>query len=644
MRRRTQLVLAITFMVAALAAAFSYAYVSQLLRQRITVAQETASLLTSQLAYLATNAAPDLSSTKVDTSNPAEVRRGLAYYLSTDRDLNTMLESVVGSWPIIYDAALVDADGNAILHTNPDMIGKPVPHRPDFQQVQNAGFRRQLRLVYSPAAVYDVRMPLQLNGAPFGSIRVGVSTVFLKSEITPRLQHAVIFSCAAVLLSLILAAGLSRLALGPLEEINRRLDSMAGESATIEEPERHDEYGLVTLKIAHIGRQMRDTKEIFSALKDSVDQIMGNLQDGLMLFTRDLRVVLVSASVERFLGRERQDLLGRTAKEIFTSSTALGALLLESFQFRRPISQREVETSNGKRVQVALDFIQEGGTPIGALLTFRDTESVRRIEDEIEMSRRLSAAGRLTRGVAHEVKNPINAIVLHLQLLQNKLKQADPDTRRHMDIIDSEIHRLDRVVQTLVDFTRPHDLHLEETDLRQVLEDVVTLATPDTAQHGVNLVRDLPDEPLPVRVDTDFMKQAILNVVINGMQAMPKGGTLTIHARRGDDVILTEIRDQGFGIPPEVQEKIFELYFTTREGGSGIGLAQTYQILQWHYGSVDFESRVGHGTTFRLRLPAVEVRPDLLSSEPVKSGPLKPDSGKSDSPTKDALNETAART
>jgi signal transduction histidine kinase len=608
-------------MVAVLVTAFSYVYISQLLRQRIATAHETAALLTAQLTYLATNAAPDLSSTKVDTGNPASVRHAVAYYLGTDRDLNSMLESVVGNWPIVYDAAIVGSDGKAILHTNPDLIGKKVADRPDFQMVQSAKFRQQLRLVYNPPTVYDVRMPLQLNGAPFGSIRVGVSTVFLKSEVTPRLQHAVIFSGVAILLALLLAAGLSRLALGPLEQISRSLDDVtAGEVDGIagQEPSR-DEYGLVTLKIAHLGRQMRDTKEIFSALKDNVDQIMANLQDGLMLFTRDYRVVLVSASVERFLGRPRRELLGRTAKEIFSAATPLPALVLEAFQLKRPISQREIETPDGKRVQISLDFIQEGGTQIGALLTLRDTESVRRIEDEIETSRRLSASGRLTRGVAHEVKNPINAIVLHLQLLQNKLHQIDPDTRRHMDIIGSEIHRLDRVVQILVDFTRPQSLHLEETDLRRVVEEVILLAGPDAAQHGVNLLRKFPSQPLMVKVDTDFMKQAILNVVLNGVQAMPQGGALTISLRREDDEVVTEIRDQGAGIPAEVQDKIFELYFTTKTGGSGIGLAQTYQILQWHYGSVDFASTEGEGAIFRLHLPLVETRSNTLKEAATRS-------------------------
>jgi signal transduction histidine kinase len=240
----------------------------------------------------------------------------------------------------------------------------------------------------------------------------------------------------------------------------------------------------------------------------------------------------------------------------------------------------------------------------------RDAESVRRLEDEIEISRRLSASGRLTRGVAHEVKNPINAIVLHLQLLQNKMRQDDPESRRHVDIIGNEIRRLDRVVQILVDFTRPRDLHLDDADLRQIFEEVAILAAPDAARHGVKVVRDLPAEPLLVRVDTDLMKQAILNLVINGVQSMEKGGMLTITAFREEENIVGEVRDQGSGIPADAREKIFELYFTTKgdQGGSGIGLAQTYQIMQWHYGSVEFESIMGQGTTFRLRLPALVTK------------------------------------
>jgi len=529
-----------------------------------------------------------------------------------DTNLLNNLESDKDYWPYVYDASVLDANSRALLHTSPQLVGKQIVERPDFHTVKTARFREQLRLVYRTPAVYDVSFPLELNGEPFGTIRIGVSTVFLKSEITPRLMHALYFSIASIFASLLLAAMISNVALGPLRQISRNLDSVS--SGTAEEflgkESEHDEFGLVTLKIANLGRQMRDTKEIFSALKDNVDQLMSKLQDGLMLFTRDSRVVLVSAPVERFLGKPRGELLGRTAREIFTRDSPFGSLVLDAFERKRPLSQREFSSASGRRVQVSLDFVQEKGTQIGALLIMRDAESVRRIGDEIEMSRRLSASGRVTGGVAHEVKNPINAIVLHLQLLQNKLAQLDPDTRRHMDIIGSEIQRLDRVVQTLVDFMRARELHLEEVDLRRLLDDVVLLAAPDAEQHGVSIKRDLPAERLPIKADLDLMKQALLNVVLNGVQAMPQGGPLTISAHRDGNVVVAEICDRGVGIHEDMHDKVFELYFTTKKDGNGIGLAQTYQILQWHYGSVEFESAEGVGTTFRFRIPLADSNLD----------------------------------
>lgn len=610
MRRKIIIVFSITLMVTVMVAAFSYLYISQLLRLRAINTYENASQLTQQLGYAASNAVPDLGSTRVDTNNPKAVRTALTEYLQTDVNLNNMVQSVVASWPFVYDVSLVDVNGKALLHSNTTLIGKQVPPRPDFLIVREARFRQQIRLVYGPQTVYDVTFPLQLNGAPFGTMRIGVSTVFLKQELTPRLEHALFFSITSIFASLLLSAAISNLALGPLKKISRNLDSMtAGDAEAFSgEESEHDEYGLVTLKIANLGRQIRDSKEIFSALKDNVDQLMSNLQDGLMLFTRDFRVVLVSAPVEQFLGRPRRELLGRTAREIFSRNSDLGSFVLDSFERQRPMAQRELEAAGGRRIQVSLDFIQEKSTQIGALLIMRDTESVRRIGDEIEMSRRLSASGRITRGVAHEVKNPINAIVLHLQLLQNKLAHSEPDTRRHMDIIGNEIHRLDRVVQTLVDFTRPRDLHLEEIDLRNLLEDVVLLAAPDAEQHGVGIERNLPDRPLTIRADSDLMKQAFLNVVLNGVQAMAQGGMLTLAAHREGAVAVAEVSDCGPGIPSELHDKVFELYFTTKKDGSGIGLAHTYQVMQWHYGSVDFESKEGRGTTFRFRIPLAGLR------------------------------------
>ncbi|MGD0986486.1 MAG: ATP-binding protein [Candidatus Sulfotelmatobacter sp.] len=615
MRRKAIIVFTITFMVTVMVAFSSYLYVSQSLRLRIANDYDEASRLAQTLAYFADNDLPDLTSTRIDTNNPAAVQHALAEYLPMDTNLQNNLQSDTGLWDFIYDASVVDSNSKALLHSNPKLVGKQVPDRPDFLTVRNARFLQQFRLAYAPATVYDVTFPLDLNGQSFGTIRMGISTAFLRNELTPHLRRAVFFSIASIFASLLLAAMVSNFALGPLKRINQNLDSVTlGEADQFSGKEsQHDEYGLVSLKIANLGRQMRDTKEIFTALKDNVDQLMSNLQDGLMLFTRDSRVVLVSAPVERFLGTPRGQLLGRTAREIFSNDSALGTTVLDAFDRRRPFSSREFIAAGGRRVQVSLDFIQEKTTQIGALLVMRDAESVRRIGDEIETSRRLSASGRVTGGVAHEVKNPINAIVLHLQLLQNKLSQIDPDTRRHMDIIGSEIQRLDRVVQTLVDFMRARELHLEEIELRSLLEDVAGLATPDAEARGVTIHQSISDEPLPIKADVDLIKQALLNVVLNGVQAMPEGGPLTISAHREGNVVVAEITDGGVGIPEDMHEKVFELYFTTKKEGSGIGLARTYQILQWHYGSIEFESREGEGTTFRFRIP---ISSTSLDSEP----------------------------
>jgi PAS domain S-box-containing protein len=375
-----------------------------------------------------------------------------------------------------------------------------------------------------------------------------------------------------------------------------------------------DDYGAMT-KIDRLGREIRDVKEVFSALKENLDQIMGTLQDGLMLFTRDWRIVLVSASAERFVGIPRGEMLGKHVEEVFTDKSLIGRIVLDAYAIHQPVPQREIEVEKGRRIQFALDFIAERGERIGALITFRDAESVRRIENELELSRRLAAIGRLTSGVAHEVKNPINAIVVHLEILKNKLQEVAPDAQRHMDIIGNEIRRLDRVVQTLVDFTRPVDLKLGPTDLRKLTEDVALLAGPEALSHNVKLEFTALAPSLPVYVDADLFKQAILNIVLNGVQAMADGGTLKMIARKTESAAIIEISDQGHGIPKEIQDKIFNLYFTTKKAGSGIGLAMTYRVLQLHNGALEFETEQGKGTTFRLQVP-LEQPGDVIPESP----------------------------
>jgi len=608
MRLKTKLVIAITLMVVAIVVTLSTIYVAQLVHQVVNDGVNDAEMAARQIIHLSRLALEtDINSTRIDPTNSQQVNDWVEESLQTDPGVNGEIESLIGYSPIISDASVVGPDGRAIVHSNPEMVGKLVPTRSNFQDLAAARFWRQLELVYGPIRTYVVKIPLDRDNSPFGSVQIGVSTVFLKNTLQPHLFRALAFSAIAILVSLVLAAGLSNRALRPLEAISRRLDQMTSGEITPapQELNRTDEYGNVSSKIERIGRQMRTVNEVFSALQENVDQIMANLQDGLMLFTQDQRAVLVSASIETFLGKPRAEMLGSHAGEIFSRHTQLGRSVLAAFAAHEPLHMVDISGDHGSEVQVSLDFIEEGGQELGALLTMRDAESMRKIEDEIEVSRRLANIGKLTSGVAHEVKNPINSIVVHLEILRNKLKQPDADTQRHMDVIASEIQRLDRVVQTLVDFTRPVELSLAEIDLRALVEQVAFMAKPDCERHGVHLLTEISSDALPTKVDSDLLKQALLNIIINGAQAMEGGGTLTLRVHRQDGDAQIEVQDTGPGIPAAIRDKIFNLYFTTKKSGSGIGLAMTYRIMQLHNGSIHFDTRSGEGTIFYLTLPLV---------------------------------------
>lgn len=626
LRLKTKLVFAITGMVLAIVATLSTLHLSEVVHLRMQETFDDGHFIAQEIFSVAREPLEtDLSHTKIDLNDPKQIEDAIEEALQTNRGVNALMDSVVGYSPTIQDASIVGIDGRALIHTSPSLLGKVVKARENFATIASGGIWKQLKVVYGPLQVYDLRLPLLRNDIPFGEVRVGVSTIFLKDALRPVLTHALVSGGVSILVCLVLAAGLSNFALRPLEAISRRLDMIsAGQVEVVEAPSaRSDEYGAVSSKIDRLGRQMRDVKEVFSALKENLDQMMANLEDGVMLFTTDFRAVLVSASAERFVGKPRGDMLGSHPTEIFSPDSRLGRTILDAFETRHPTVDEEIELENGRRIKISLDFIEEHGERIGALLTLRDAESVHRIEDEIELSRRMAAIGRLTSGVAHEVKNPINAIVVHLEVLRQKLQHVDPDTRRHMDVIGTEIKRLDRVVQTLVDFTRPVDLRLADMDLRRLVDEVVTLASPEAERHSIRIHREINPEPLPVRVDADLVKQAVLNIVINGVQAMSEGGNLYItSSREGDGAVIT-VRDQGPGIAAEIRNKIYNLYFTTKKGGSGIGLPMAYRVLQLHNGSLEFESVEGGGATFILRIPLVEglattVQPAATPADSVK--------------------------
>jgi hypothetical protein len=238
----------------------------------------------------------------------------------------------------------------------------------------------------------------------------------------------------------------------------------------------------------------------------------------------------------------------------------------------------------------------------------RDAETRRQIETQVEISKRLAAISRLTGGAAHEIKNPLNAIGLHLELLKNRLAGSQTEPPPELDVIMREIARLNRVVNTFLDFTRPVDLKLTDVHLGKLLEEIAGLAGPEAVKTQVRIRVDDGFPGAVIKADRDLLKQAVLNLAANGIQAMPGGGELKLGLARAGAEVELEVADQGAGIPPEIQDKIFGLYFTTKKEGSGIGLAMAFRVVQLHSGTIDFSSEPGRGTTFRVRFPMSEAK------------------------------------
>ena len=609
MRLKTKLVIAITSLVFLIAALLSMVYVSHLVDAAIQQSYDSNRMVANQIRFALQNALETgLKDQIVDPNNTAALHEMVVKAIRNSAALSGAMNSATMYSATVLDVSIADAHSRVLVSTNPDLEDKPLPVRKSYSELLAADPITKMRQVYGLPKVFDIAVNQDRNSAPFLSVHVGVETRLLQHVYEPSLTESFTLMSFALGTALIAAFLLSNLALRPLEAISMQLDywnpAAGGDAAPAEEPQL-DTAERVSTKIEKIGQRMRNVEEVFSALKENLDQILGNLQDGILLFTGDGRAVLVSEAAHRFLNKDQESILGLQANDIFDRSTVLGRTLRDAFDAGLTLVQEEIQTETGRRIQVSVDFIYDDRTKtgLGALVTLHDLESVEQIESELEVSRRMAAIGRLTAGVGHEVKNPINAIVVHLELLKNKLGDDHAPAARHLEVIDAEIHRLNRVVQTLVDFSRPVELRLQEQDLRTVIGDVLALAAEELSMRQVKLESRMPASPLIVNVDADLMKQAALNVIQNGAQAMPEGGVLHVSLEDDRKTAVLRIADEGVGIPPEIREKIFDLYFTTKIGGSGIGLAMTYRILQLHHGSVDVESEVGRGTEFSLRIP-----------------------------------------
>jgi PAS domain S-box-containing protein len=608
---RAKLTMVMTGLVLLAVAVMSGVFLELLLQQVLHDTDKRANELASEVFYSARHALEDAKAQGLRPASDDE--QGIHEYVSKAFEMSDGLASRLQSdSSSIYEVSIVDHDGVVLVSSDPRLKGKAGPRRASLQQLVQSSFVRQVKILSQRAGVYDVTYPFVLRGQPFGEVRVAVSTALLLHDIGPRVRMWGTVVALALILSSILAAVVSGAALSPIRDILAQLEKIsAGEydspsSGARESTDSSDELGQVRRKITQVGQQLRGVHEIFSSMRENMNSVMAGLEDGLILFTRDNRAVMISPAAEKFLGAPASQYLGRKATEMFPPEHPLyDALHLAEGGLHEVAAETEMVTVEGKkRLGVSVQVIQGAGERMGAMVTLRDLDSLESISTQLQVSERLAAVGRITAGVAHEVKNPLNSMRLWLENLKESLpSETDGAALQAVHVLDVEIDRLDAVVKRFLDFSRPMDIRLEPTQLSDLLRDVLEVAQPQMQKANVQVAQLLPIGIPEVFVDRDLLKQAVLNLVLNAVQAMPSGGQLQLTLSRHGDVAEITVGDTGTGIPLENRQKIFQLFFTTRPGGSGIGLASAFRIVQLHNGSIDFTSEVGRGTTFRIELP-----------------------------------------
>jgi PAS domain S-box-containing protein len=598
----------ITLLVATIVGVYTFASLANLTSFIITRTAEQTEQLSKQITYavkqdlVLNDGDPYVSLAKKNNSSAREL----------------MESPIVSTGAIIYlyitddeGKIATDEDGQKALVANGHMIGDPSQVRPSLADLEKENGYIQLARVFWRSPIYEFQKPLFEDKQ--GKLHIGVSAAAISSELTSPIIQNIFIGLLAIIVAAIVAGISANLLLRPLAFISSSIDRLemeGNEGAEFDGKLPRDEVVTgVTARLKQLGARIADERSELEIMRGRLRQVIGHLEDRLLLINREGRVILASPDAEEILGLKNMELTGLPIDESLGSNHPLVNLVERSFNERRSIPRMTLRGTgdlNGKQLIASVQYIEDAGATVGALVSLRDYESFKKFESQWDISKKLADLGRITSGIAHEVKNPLNSMVIHLEILRSKIETGTADPSPQIEILDSEIRRLDRVVQTFLNFTRPVEVNHEPLDLNAIINQVVALASMEAAERGVIINKELSVGKLLIKGDADLLKQTLLNVILNGCQSMPEGGPLKIATLRDkDDLVKIIITDRGIGIPYEARDRIFNLFYTTKKGGTGIGLAQAFRAMQLHNGSIRFESEVGVGTTFEITLPAL---------------------------------------
>ena len=336
---KAKLTALISFLVLVVIVTTSSLYLSSLTRQALAEVGSKAEYVANEIYHRARAAlAKSRMPPGADPADPQAVREFVQSTLAADEGLSSLFESAVGYSPTIYYVTITDAERRVLVHNNSEEMGRRFDPAPSFRGLMAAGWAAQFRTVYGPPRVYETVLPLDLGGQPMGDIRVGVSTLFLRDQITPELRSALTLAVLAILFSTLLAALLSYRLLRPLEAISLNVDRMArGETLETLPLQRSDEWGILSSKLSLLGEQIRGEKAAFVALKENLGQLFSNLADGLLLFDQHDRLVLATPAASRFLQGMPDPSRHPAASEVFAADNPLERDLRAAIEAHKPI-------------------------------------------------------------------------------------------------------------------------------------------------------------------------------------------------------------------------------------------------------------------------------------------------------------------
>jgi len=598
---RTREVVAITTVVLLVVAVATVAHLASVAQITLKAAADEGKLLARQLFHQSARATTTLPTPSLDALRP-------------DAAVDALLEGMVGYSRVVVYAAIVDPAGRAVVHSDPALEGKALRPRASLDEVLKWGPLRMVVALLGDPQIYEAQLPIRLREQPFGTVRVGISTSLVRQELREALVRSIALGVVALVVAVAVGLGAGGFLLQSLRQMARRVERLArGEFGATVELTRGDEMGELAEQVNRLGEQIQADQTHSPSDRGRMEGAVNSLEDAVIFLNSQRDVVFCNQAAERFLDRKMEELAGSPLEAALPQGHPLLPIEAKLFETEwrdrnRPI---KIAGSDGQARELAVSSyrLNEGEQAGGGVLVLKDLEPVRAVESLVTYSQKLAALGRLTSGLAHEVKNPLNAMRIHLELLKARLPEPPPEVSENLDVIAQEIQRLDRVVQGFLKFMRPQDLRLEPVDVNAVVSDVARVARAEAALTRVEIALDLGSGLPPVTGDAELLQQACANLVSNAIQAMPQGGTLTLATRMlPQGALEVRVKDQGVGIAPENLDKIFRLYYSTKERGSGIGLSLVYRIVQMHDGRIDVESAVGKGTTITLTLPLAPVQ------------------------------------